>query len=109
MRNVGSQINSRPITLLFLSLCILACHRDKEAIVQAKVTERVSDFIAKKRAECREALLQKAEETVDSLLLAEAQSALNDSLARMRPGRPFQPPAIPPIDSLQIKPIFKGN
>ena len=86
-----------------------ACNRDKEAIVQAKVMERVTDFKAKKRIECRESLLQLAEKTVDSLLLQEAQNALNDSLARLRRGRPFQPPKILPIDSLAVKPIFEGG
>jgi hypothetical protein len=63
-------------------------------------------FKAKKSAECLEALLQTAEHTVDSLLLSEAQNTLNDSLSRLRPGRPFQPAAILPIDSLMVKPIF---
>lgn len=89
-------------------LLILSCNQDKEAIVQAKVAERVNAFKAKKSMECRESLFEKAEKTVDSLLLAEAQNALNDSLARMRPGRPFQPPAVLPIDSLKVSPIFDG-
>ena len=93
------------LTLLALS----ACGPDKEAIVREKVAERVSDFVLKKRTECREALLTEAEKTVDSLLLTEAQNDLNDSLARLRPGRPFQPAPVPPIDSLQVKPIFGGN
>jgi len=89
-------------------LLILSCNQDKEAIVQAKVAERVNAFKSKKSLECRETLLEKAERTVDSLLLTEAQNALNDSLARMRPGRPFQPPAVLPIDSLKVSPIFDG-
>ncbi len=86
----------------------LSCSRDKEAIVQEKVAERLTAFIEKEVAECRETLLQTAESTVDSLLLLEAQNALNDSLARLRPGRPFQPAAIPPIDSLSVQPILNG-
>jgi hypothetical protein len=34
---------------------------------------------------------------------------LNDSLGRLRPGRPFQPAAVPPIDSLSVQPIFKSS
>jgi len=93
------------------SLCLLlltSCGGDKEAIVQQQVAERVVAFKVKKNAECREALLDTAERTVDSLVLTEAQDALNDSLARLRPGRPFQPAVIPPIDSLKVKPIFDG-
>ncbi len=91
-------------------LCLLlqaSCSGDNEVIVQEKVAERVMVFKAKKRAECLETLLQTAEHMVDSLLLTEAQNALNDSLARLRPGRPFQPAAILPIDSLTVKPIFE--
>lgn len=89
-------------------LMCTACRQDREQIVQEKVAERVAAFTKKKSEECREALLETAEEQVDSLLLMEAQNALNDSLARARPGRPFQPPAVPPIDSLKIQPIFNG-
>lgn len=85
-----------------------ACTQDTEAIVQEKVAERVDAFKAKKSAECLESLLQTAEHTVDSLLLTDAQNALNDSLARLRPGRPFQPAPILPIDSLTVKPLFNG-
>ncbi len=93
-----------------LGLLLLACCKgDTDAVVQEKVAERVTAFKEKKRAECREALLSTAERTVDSLLLTEAQDALNDSLARLRPGRPFQPAPIPPIDSLMVKPIFDGK
>lgn len=94
--------------IVCLCLMLLGCGGDKESIVQEKVAERVTAFKEKKRAECRESLLLKAEKTVDSLLLTEAQQALNDSLSRLRPGRPFQPAPVPPIDSLSVKPIFEG-
>lgn len=90
----------------FFVLHLTACFEDTEAIVQQKVSERVTVFKAKKSIECRAALLERAERVVDSLLLTEAQNSLNDSLARRRPGRPYQPPAIPPIDSFTVKPIF---
>lgn len=88
---------------------LAACTQDKEAIVQAKVAERVSYFKSQKSAECRERLLATAEKTVDSILLAEAQQSLLDSLARLRPNRPFQPPKVNPIDSLTVKPIFNDS
>ncbi len=92
----------------FSAVLLFACGGDKEALVQAKVAERVMDFKAKEIAECRENLLQIAERSVDSLLLLEAQNALNDSLSRLRPGRPYQPARVLPIDSLEVKPIFDG-
>lgn len=93
---------------LLPSLCFLmaGCGVDKAQIVQEKVSERVTAFHKRKNEECRERLLQTAERTVDSLLLFEAQVALNDSLARKRPHRPYQPPAVPPIDTLTVTPIF---
>jgi hypothetical protein len=103
------KISGVVLMLFTLSLCLTSCDRDKEATVQEKVAERVNIFVRKKREECRDALMQQAEKTVDSLLLTEAQGALNDSLARLRPGRPFQPAPVPPIDSLQVRPIFPNN
>ena len=87
------------------SLC-WACEGDKERIIQQKVAENVRDFRKKKSLECRDLLLREAEEIVDSLLLTEATEAMSDSLARLRPGRPVQPPPIPPIDSMSVRPLF---
>jgi hypothetical protein len=89
-------------------LTLSSCAQDKEKIVAEKIEERVSAFRAKKTEECREHLLQLAERIADSLLLADAQSALNDSLSRLRPLRPYEPAAIPPIDSLTVQPIFSA-
>jgi hypothetical protein len=109
MRNTFMIKNIAPLLLGGFCLLLLACNGDQESIVQAKVAERVTAFKRKKSLECQEALLQTAEQIVDSLLLTDAQSSLNDSLTRLRPGRPFLPPAIPPIDSLKVAPIFEGG
>jgi len=92
--------------VLLFSCFIIGCGRDKEEIVQAKVAERVTAFRLKQLADCRAALRRDAEHRVDSLLLAEAKGSLEDSLARLRPFKPAQPPAVLPIDSLSVKPIF---
>jgi hypothetical protein len=95
--------------ILLLSLAgsiYLGCKSDKERIIQQKVAENLQDFRKKKSQECSEILLREAEEIVDSLLLAEATDAMQDSLGRLRPGRPMQPPSIPPIDSMQVHPLF---
>ena len=100
---------TRHRTTLAALLCVLllaGCAGDKEKIVQEKVAEKVADFRKKKNMECRQSLFAKAEQIVDSLLLSEAESALQDSLSRLRPFRPTQPPAVPPIDSNAVKPIF---
>lgn len=74
--------------------------------MQEKVAERVSVYRAKKMMDCRESLLLEAGKIADSLLLAEAQAALRDSLARSRPNRPYKPAPLSPLDSGQVKPIF---
>lgn len=84
-----------------------ACGDPKAEIVEQKVSEAMRKLREKKTAECRATLLQEAEKIVDSLLLAEAQIDLADSLARARPQKPARPLPVPPIDSLQVKPIFE--
>lgn len=96
------------LTILSLSFAV-ACNKNKEEIIRQKVAENVSDFRQKKMAECRNILLLEAEETVDSLLLLDATNSMNDSLARLRPSRPVQPPPILPIDSLKVQPIFPAD
>ena len=92
-------------TALFL-LLFTACGPSEEVLIRQKVDARVAEFSKKRRQECRNGLMTEASKTVDSLLLAEAQTDLRDSLNRMRPFKPEQPPAVPPIDSLEVKPIF---
>lgn len=94
------------VFLIIVGINLLSCGQDTEALVQTKVAERVNAYRAKRIADCESALLAKAEKMADSLLILDAVNALNDSLARSRPGRPFHPPAIPPIDSAPVKPLF---
>jgi hypothetical protein len=107
-------IRSQSVFCVFVNILLSAtlfvaasgCGKDKDDIVRLKATEMVQDFRQKKSLECREILLREAEEIVDSLLLTEATDAMSDSLARLRPSRPMQPPAILPIDSLKVHPLF---
>ncbi len=92
-----------------LLLVLAQCQDDKSALITQKVQERVQEFRDKKKLECRQTLLLKAEKMVDSLLLAEARQGLQDSLSRMRPFRPTQPPDVPAIDSSGIAPLFKDT
>lgn len=84
-----------------------SCKPDQEKIVQDKVNERIADFVKKKKAECRASLLTEAERLVDSILLADARAELRDSLQRTKPFAPQQPPEVPPIDTLEVKPVFE--
>lgn len=99
---------------LVLSCCFagavwftVGCGRNEDALVDRTVQARLDDFARKKRQECRAALLAEAGRIVDSLLLAEAKMQLEDSLARRRPTKPIQPPLVPALDSLPVKPIFQ--
>ena len=94
--------------LLLPILLFISCSPNQERIVQAKVEEKIKDFVKKKQLECRSALLYEAEKKVDSMLLAEARAELQDSLNRSKPISPAPPPIVPPIDSLEIKPIFEN-
>lgn len=75
--------------------------------MQETVAQRVADFRKKETAKCRTELLVQAEHIVDSLLLHEALSDVQDSLKQLRPFKPVPPATIAPIDSLKIKPIFE--
>lgn len=98
---------SRTLLLYAALLFLPACRRGQEALVQARIAERVDAFRAKYEAQCREDLLREAEVTVDSLLLQEAERALLDSLARGRPAKPFQPGRLAPLDTVKtVKPLF---
>ena len=94
---------------LLCGCLLLGCGRNKEEIVQAKVAERVLAFRLKHLTECRTALLRDAEKRVDSLLLLEATGTMSDSLTRLKPAKPSQPPALVPIDSLSVRPLFDPN
>jgi hypothetical protein len=122
MKNLTNSLHFRPLFsqtfglsrfgwrfILFggiFALVGLSCGQRKEAIVQQKIAEKTQAFRSKKAAECRESLLMLAEKRVDSLLLAEAQQQLLDSLSRSKPGRPTRPVKVPPIDSLVVRPLF---
>ena len=95
--------------LIMLLMVFVQCQEDKSALIAQKVQEKVQEFREKKKHECRQTLLMKAERMVDSLLLAEARQSLQDSLSRMRPFRPTQPPDVPAIDTSKIAPLFKNN
>lgn len=80
-----------------------------KSVIESRVAERVISFREKSERECFVNLLNEAEKTVDSLLLADAMMALSDSLLRLRPEKPLQPPRLPPLDTLPVGPIFKAD
>lgn len=100
----------RPCCLLLLiSAFFSSCQEDRSAIVKQKVQERVEEFRAKQRIACRMALYEKAGRMADSVLIAEAKLEVQDSLGRLRPFRPSQPPDVLPIDSARVGPLFMNK
>lgn len=97
---------ARALGGLIFALSLMACGGSSERIVEEKVAERVAAFRKKKLQECRDNLLRLAEVRVDSLLMTEAVNAVNDSLARLRPAKPYKPTPIAPIDTVKVKPLF---
>lgn len=97
--------------VLFFCAALLStgCKKDKSRTINARVEERVSAVRVKKIEECRNALYSEANKVVDSLMLAEAQAGLNDSLLNRRPGKPNKPAPIEPVDTLSVGPIFKPD
>jgi len=92
--------------ILFIFLPLSACGPVQEEIIQEQVTQRTTDFRKKYTAECLAKFLVEAERLADSSLLADAKAGLLDSLALHKPGKPVQPAAIPPIDTVEVKPLF---
>jgi hypothetical protein len=93
--------------LFFLfSFVSSGCQEDRSAMVRQKVQERVAEFREKQRVACRMALYEKAGRMADSILIAEAKQEVQDSLGRLRPFRPSQPPDVPPVDSARVAPLF---
>jgi hypothetical protein len=84
----------------------MGCETSKDQRIRQLIDDKVDDFRKTKTLECRTNLLSEAERKVDSILLAEAQNKLRDSLTNSKPVRPAQPAQVSPIDSFEIAPIF---
>ncbi len=97
------------VLFCFVVLGSMGCKKDNSRIINARVEERVNVVRVKKMEECRAQLYAEANKVVDSLMLAEAQAGLNDSLLNRRPGKPYKPAPIPPVDTLPVKPLFKPD
>jgi hypothetical protein len=97
--------------VLFCCAIVLStgCKKDNNRTINARVEERVHAVRVKKMEECRLELFAEANKLVDSLMLAEARAGLNDSLLNRRPGKPYKPAPIAPVDSSPVGPIFKPD
>ncbi len=96
----------RWVAWLLVFTPLAGCEGDTSRVVEEKVREQVGDFRRREEEKCRKALLEEAERIVDSVLLMEAMAEVADSLRNLQPARPVKPPALVPLDSAEVKPIF---
>lgn len=109
---LNSRRTNRRAAVWFVCCCIYiwcGCGPDRDALIMAYVSERVTDFARKEQKKCRDGLLERASGIVDSILLAEVTAVAQDSLRSRKPWRPVVPPPIEPLDSGSIRPIFDSS
>lgn len=83
--------------------------QDVHALVDAVVKENNLSFRNQKAAECRAAVLEKANLITDSIMLETARRNIltQDSLiAPERPGKPNIPAVKSQLDTAKVKPLF---
>lgn len=99
---------TRHLTYVLVGMALLmsACGEPEEDRIQRLVDAKVELERKRLEAGCRAELIAKANEKVDSVIIARA---LQDTSARLiRPIRPDVPNLeIPDIDTLGIKPLFE--
>lgn len=81
--------------------------RDRQ-LIEGAIKEKVGDFVAKKKKRCREKVLTRANEIVDSTLIARAKLLINQNNINRppRPVRPVPPGIIFPKVDGPIEPII---
>lgn len=82
-----------------------------EELIQLKVSEKVSTFKNRSIERCQERVIKRANEIVDSILIAQAKRvSIIDSI--QKPPKPIKPekPIIPIVeDTTPIKPLLPEN
>lgn len=79
-----------------------------QALIDARVTEKVERFRRIRFAKCRESILERASELADSIILATAiNTVIVDSISRPTPpDRPVRPAIKTPIDTSPVTPLL---
>lgn len=94
---------------LFFTTCESATHIDKEAAIEEKVQERLSNYKHIISQKCRKAILEEASAMADSIILERAK-ILKDSIERPeKPDRPEKPEVLEIKDSLTLAPLFEST
>ena len=80
-----------------------------QALIDAKVAEKVEYFRRKRIQACRERVFQRASEIADSIIISRAKSTtiIDNTTRPVPPERPVRPPIRPPIDTTPVTPLFQ--
>lgn len=100
----------RSIWILFLLLPACNNRVSQEDLIQAAVEIRIRQWEETQLAQCKDRAMEKAEDYVDSLLLATSLQSKLDTIPK--PSKPVKPPK--PVfrekpDSVVVKPIYKKD
>jgi hypothetical protein len=102
------RLHSLLIGIVFIGVACGEDHR-REAIIAAKIKERIEDFKTRKITECQKSALDIAITKADSILLKNADlwQIHGDSIPRPpRPTKPGEPTIKVKVDSTPAKPLF---
>ncbi len=80
--------------------------------IQIEIEERINAFTKKQQADCWNALMEKVDAKVDTILMFEIEQLLigDDSLyIPQKPDRPQKPQIMDPIDSLPLAPLIENE
>lgn len=103
----------RPVVLILFVAALAACTPEEtrsEQKVEAAVAEQLASRGEAFWKQCRKEAVERASDTVDSLLLARAHEAyLLESNVPPRPERPELDSLAPEQDSIPLTPILPGK
>jgi len=98
------------ITLLMIMILLTACKQriSQEDLIDAAIEIKLSNWREEQLQVCREKAMVRAEEYVDSLLVAISLESKLDTIPKPeKPDRPSKPPFKAKPDSVVVDPIYK--
>jgi hypothetical protein len=99
------------VLVIFSCFCLASgCKPEvKSGVIEAAVAQNLASYRAKKHQECFNVHLEKANKLADSIMLAEAKTAILTQDSLIPPVKPTRPGKINPssaIDTVAVKPMF---
>lgn len=101
------------VPIFFCLLMTFACTKSdpakRQAMMQAQIDRRVTEFQANIDSRCRKSVLEEAERRVDSILILQSKSIPTVDSIR-RPPKPIKPgkPVVPAVaDTTPVRPMLE--